>query len=75
MKDVFIIIGLVSLFLVGSHFHDVGGHNGNDFATNGFVKIDAVKLSHIGWYMMYISFFIIVFSYLRRFYGRQKNIV
>jgi len=60
---------LVMIFFGGSHLHDVG-----DIAVhanlrageniyhpgNGFFDIDAFKLYHTGWYMMYSAFIILI---------------
>lgn len=76
---VFIVL-LVVLFMIGGHMMDVGdviqdvdGKKG--FATNGFFKVNASKLYHLGYYLMYISFLIVLMMYIVLFvkHGKEKD--
>jgi len=75
--EILFIIAMLSIFLIGSHLHDISGHISfvvpqevydeymfTPILTNGFFDISPAMLSHIGWYMMYFSFFVLVVGYV-----------
>lgn len=65
--EILFIISMVAVFTIGSHLHDAGrilGDDGKSIATNGFYNIDVSRLFHIGWYMMYLTFFALVVAYV-----------
>jgi len=57
------IITLVIMFMIGGHLMDVGDVIGDtyDYATNGFFQVHPSKIYHIGYYMMYCSFIMMMF--------------
>ena len=76
------IISLVSLFLIGNHLHDIAmeihhnnliNGNNNMAAGNGFYTNDAIKLYHLGWYLMYFIFFILIVSYVVKIKPGEEN--
>lgn len=66
--EILFLLAMTVIFTVGSHFHDVGlilkGDGKEYTAVNGFYEIDARKLFHTGWYMMYFAFFVLVIAYV-----------
>ncbi len=71
-NNVIIMLGLVALFFAGSHLHDVAGviyknslQEGKEYlAVNGFYNIETIKMYHIGWYMMYFAFIVLIIMYV-----------
>ena len=80
MKEMLFIISMVTVFTIGSHLYDIGlnahfenireGKN-NHAVGNGFIDFDAVKTYHIGWYMLYLAFFVLVIAYVMKI--RNEN--
>ena len=70
--EILFIITIVTFFTIGSHLHDIGLNvqfdnirNGKEAykVSNGFIDFNASKTFHVGWYMMYLTFFILIISY------------
>ncbi|MEK6878416.1 MAG: hypothetical protein AABY22_02350 [Nanoarchaeota archaeon] len=64
--EVLFLLAMVAIFTIGSHLHDVGSllKEEGKTATNGFYNVDASRLYHSGWYMMYLGFFALLIAYI-----------
>jgi len=72
------IVGLTILFMLGSHLFDIASvikANEGVTATNGFYSITVVQLSHIGWYMMYAAFFILLVTHILLYAKDHKEMM
>ena len=61
------VVCVTALFMVSGHLVDVSdviGHTGTDCVYNGFFCVKGSQLYHIAFYMMYLMFFIMVFSHI-----------
>ena len=67
MNKIYYLFALTAVFLIGGHLLDIGDvlNDQNIRATNGFIDLNASKLFHSGYYLMYASFFISIFLHLK----------
>lgn len=72
-SNIFFIVSVLTIFLVSNHFHDLGINaqydniregKTNYKITNGFFELNASKVSHAGWYGIYIAFFVLLIGYI-----------
>ena len=81
VNKVILVVTLVVLFMAGGHLMDIAdivedvslSRGVEGYLTNGFFNVDETKIYHVGYYLMYVSFFVITLLYISILLKRDEN--